>query len=254
MDIQDRFVASEPRPQHIVDLFQGEWSSKFPAGLGATTEPGHAALFADPRIKWANECLGPFSNLNVLELGPLEGAHTCMIEQAGAASVTAIESNTRAFLKCLCVKEIFGLQRSRFLLGDFLEYLEHPRRHDVVIASGVLYHMQDPLRLLQLLTKASDRIFLWTHYYDATAISRRNDHGLFEPSGPIGDGLRGSKRHYPEEATAWSGFSGGAAHYAIWLERASLLAYFRSNGFQVEVNFDAVEHVNGPSFALCVSR
>ena len=42
---------------------------------------------------------------------------------ARRASITAIEANRRAYLKCLVMKETLGLTRTRFLLGDFVEYL-----------------------------------------------------------------------------------------------------------------------------------
>ncbi len=37
--------------------------------------------------------------MNILELGPLEGAHTYQLR------ILAIEANAEAFLKCLVVKE-----------------------------------------------------------------------------------------------------------------------------------------------------
>ena len=51
-------------------------------------------------------------------------SHSYMLQKAGAHSVTAIESNSRAFLKCLCVKEICNLKNVKFMLGDCVEYLQ----------------------------------------------------------------------------------------------------------------------------------
>src|ERR1700751_1079452 len=99
-----------------------------------------------------------------------------MLEQAGCASVISIEGNPRAFLKCLVLKEVVGLSRSRFLCGDFVEYLRGcSARADVVVASGVLYHMMNPVELLYLISRVSDCVFLWTHYYDEHALSKRAD-------------------------------------------------------------------------------
>ena len=53
----------------------------------------------------------------MLELGPLEGAHTYMLDRAGASEVVAIEGNTRAFLKCLITKELLSMPSARFLVG-----------------------------------------------------------------------------------------------------------------------------------------
>ncbi len=127
MDTNSGFVSEAPSTQNVIDLFDGEWSTAMPSDLGAVSRPGHAGLFTDGRISWAGQILGPFRGLDILELGPLEGAHSFMLEQLGAASITAIEANARAFLKCLCIKEVMGMLRVRFMLGSFLPYLEQCR-------------------------------------------------------------------------------------------------------------------------------
>ena len=75
----------------------------------------------------------------VLELGPLEAGHSYLLERLGAAEIVGIEANTRAYLRCLVVKEILGLGRARFLCGEFVSYLRtSDRRFDLAVASGVL--------------------------------------------------------------------------------------------------------------------
>ena len=80
MDISTGFIQTTPSPQNVVDLFDGEWSTTMSADVGAVARPGHADLFRDGRITWANEVLGPMRDLDILELGPLEGAHSWMLE------------------------------------------------------------------------------------------------------------------------------------------------------------------------------
>ncbi len=79
------FVDSTPKPQNILDIFSGEWSSKPPSSSGLITAPGHASLFEDPRINWAIDLFGGVNEKIVLEIGPLEGAHYYMLHEAGAA-------------------------------------------------------------------------------------------------------------------------------------------------------------------------
>src|SRR5689334_5536438 len=169
----DQYTRSPPSPENALDIFAGEWLCKLPppfAGLQAGTIPA----FDDPRLHWGLGELGGVADQRVLELGPLEGAHSYLLERAGAADVLAVEANTHAYLRCLVVKEILALRRCRFVLGDFVRLLEtDATRFDVCIASGVLYHLRDPARLIALLARVTDRLFVWTHYYDPAVVEAR---------------------------------------------------------------------------------
>ena len=71
---------------------------------------GQVPLFNDDRISWfAEQINSNFEEFSVLELGPLEGGHSYMFEQLGAKEITAIEANSRAFLKCLIIEELLNL-------------------------------------------------------------------------------------------------------------------------------------------------
>lgn len=256
--IFDAYITIAPNPQVALDLFKGEWSSQLP-GPYAALQAGPIGLFNDDRITWALEQLGGAAGKSVLELGPLEGGHSYMIEQADAAEIIAIEANSRAFLKCLIVKELLGLKRVQFLCGDFIEYLRAtPRRFDLIVASGVLYHMRDPAELIELLAQHTDHVFIWTHYYDAAVIKaspvlvpkfpggRPAEHAGFKHS------LYRQEYQLPPDC---SGFCGGSATHSAWMPREEILACVRYFGFdQLQIAFDVPEHPNGPSFAFVASR
>jgi SAM-dependent methyltransferase len=256
--ILDNYCSLCPSPQNAVDLFRGEWSSKLPNDCGAVTGAG-AELFSDGRIKWGLDQLGGVAGKRVLELGPLEGAHSAMLEWAGAAEVTAIEANSRAYLKCLITKETLGLKNVRFLCGDLMEYLRaHPPRFDVVLAVGVLYHMRQPAEMLLRLAKITDRVVIWTQYFDADRIDARPDLKKRFPSHHAAewDGFRCTHHRYEYlEALNWTGFCGGSAPYAHWLTKADILACLRHGGFDdIRVTLDQPEFQNGPAFLLSASR
>jgi len=253
-----RYVTSAPSAQNAVDIFKGEWWSALPEPFAAL-EAGHLGIFNDARLTWALGELGDLNGATVLELGPLEGAHSYMLERAGAASVVAIEANPRAYLKCLVVKETLGLTHTHFLLGDFVEYLrKDPPRFSAVCASGVLYHMREPLELLALLGKVTDRLFLWTHYYDAELVSRnktlmrrftaefdRDHEGL----------LYRLFRYQYWGSFGTDRFCGGSRPHAHWMRRADILAALERFGFNtVRINFETPEHPDGPAFALVALR
>lgn len=257
--IQDKYILNEPSGQNIIDIFKGEWSSKFPEGKNLITEPGTAQLFEDPRVIWAENILGSFHQSAILELGPLEGGHSFMFEERGAMKVTAIEANTHAFLKCLCVKEIFNLKNVEFKLGDFMSYLHHnSESFDLIFASGVLYHMKDPLQLLKLIAKATNKVFIWTHYFDKSIISLNPDiaHKFSDLCSVDyeGETFFYSTQSY-KKALNWKGFCGGPATDSIWLTRDSILKALSLFGFvNIVIGFEQLDHINGPAFALCASK
>lgn len=118
--INDQYVMKKPSHQNAIDLFEGEWSSDVPGSFVSGSTP----LFNDSRLAMLAEAAGGLAGKKILELGPLEGAHTTIMSSMGAAHVTAIEANSHAYLKCLIVKEILALKNVNYLLGDFDLYLE----------------------------------------------------------------------------------------------------------------------------------
>jgi GT2 family glycosyltransferase/2-polyprenyl-3-methyl-5-hydroxy-6-metoxy-1,4-benzoquinol methylase len=245
-----RFVDWLPTPQNAARAFEGEWSSAVP---GLPT--GQTPLFDDDRIVWFEERFGGFAKRKVLELGPLEGGHTYMMTQRGA-EVLAIESNLRAWMRCLVAKEAVGMAGATFLLGDFVKYLNaEPPRFDFVLASGVLYHMTDPVGLLRSLTAITDVIGLWTHYFDPT-ILRAKENFDFVPrrlTTPRGRTVELYEQRYLR-ALEWAGFCGGSAPGSFWMSREGILKVLEDEGFVCETGFEHRDHPNGPAFCVFARR
>lgn len=256
MSILDQYVIGAPSAQKALDIFAGEWSSKFPEHLGFKTVPGLAPLFEDFRITWANTLFGGFAGKKVLELGPLELGHSYMLHQLAAERIDAVEANSRAFLKCLIVKELLSADRVNLMLGDFVEYLRGTSEsYDWVVASGVLYHMKDPLELLDLISRHATRILLWTHYYDAQTVNSSEKHSrkFGSPESIVRNGVDVEiVRYNYQDALNWSGFCGGSAEYSMWITKDSLIEYLVALGYnKIEVREDNKEHPNGPAILLC---
>lgn len=231
-----RFEKRAPSHDNAVDLFAGSWAGD------PLVSP------ADGRIErlvatWGSG--GRLDGMRVLELGPLEGLHTVLLERLGA-DVLAIEANADAFLKCLIVKEIAGLTRARFMLGDFVAYLANaPERFDIVLCSGVLYHMADPISLIEMIGKVTDRCFVWSHVYDENRYS-----------GPARSLCRDAR--YPDfdlwaldygASAAGNRFWGGNRQRAVWMRKDHMFAVFRAAGLATITDFG--DGMTGGHAATC---
>lgn len=259
LSVLDLYRLDPPSPANAVDIFAGDWSSVFPDDIGIDTG-GFAPLFTDGRIDWMVEAVGGVDGQRILELGPLEGGHTWALEvEHGAAEIVAIEANQRAFLRCLVAKEILRTTRSRFLLGDFNRYMaETDERFDLVVACGVLYHMEEPARHIGLLCSMADTVFVWTHYYDRERIeSDPNLARKFSASTEVEvDGVVHTvHRQDYLDALGWGGFCGAGRPSANWLELADIRAVFDHHGFDItETAFEHPDHPHGPALAFLARR
>jgi hypothetical protein len=255
--VLDEYATGMPSAQNAVDALPG-WNHALPEHIGATA--GLGAFHNDRRILWALEQFGSIEGCKILELGPLEAAHTSLLERSGAALIHSIEANKLSFLRCLVVKELLGLEKAKFYLGDFVEWLDHaPESYDLIIASGVLYHMQDPVHLLELIAKSTNALYLWTHYVDdiAMPVGDPRRQALF---GPIetreyhGLKVRFHKRSY---YGAWrnKAFCGGMHDLHCWMEKDDILAILKAVGFSdIRIAHDEPAHPNGPSLSIFAKR
>lgn len=245
-----KFAQHAPSPQATADLFQGRWATDLsdvvPVGASGTTR-----LFRDPRVDFPlvkfSSPSGGLTGQRVLELGPLEGAHTYQLLRHGA-EVVAVEANTEAYLKCLIVKELVGLEKARFLYGDCLQYLEEcTETFDLIFCCGVLYHMEDPIRLIRQVACRTRRIFLWTHYYtpDAPQYHPHTSPVEVNRDGEIYTYYR--RQNTDRDAGR---FWGGTATSASMLSRSDLFRAFRQYGFLHNmVHVEELQNPSGPAIS-----
>lgn len=251
----DNYESRAPSAQNCIDAVPG-WNTRFPPKVGVVA--GDVIHFADDRIIWALERFGDVRDRNVLEIGPMEGAHSALLESYGA-NVTAVEASRNGFLKCLITKEIVGLNRTRFLLGDCIPFLEeNEARYDFIVACGVLYHMRDPLRFLEAVASRTDKLFLWTSYIDEAAkeetaeteIYRRERENTTFHGQPVTLYRRG---YLGAQHTAK--FCGGIFDDPRWMDRSSLLECLRLLGFtKIEVAHEAKPLPLEPCFSIFASK
>ena len=242
------FIDQYPDDDNAIKIFGDQWISLLPNHEKNT---GKAHLFEDDRLSWFLS-LNPVKNKTILELGPLEGGHTYMLEKNGGAIVEAIEGSKNSFFKCLIVKNLYNL-KSKFYLGDFVNYVKTCKnKYDVIFASGVLYHMHDPLDFLENISKLSDTIFLWTHY------CTKEDTG-FAQKHPIVSQYHGKEItmyqcNYGESVNR-PNFPGGIRPVAYWMDRQSILDVLSILGFnELTIGCETPVTEAGPAFCVLAKR
>ena len=253
----DEYVNSAPSNQNAIDCVPG-WNHALPPQAGVTA--GKAFLYNDPRIIWAIEQFGSIENCNILELGPLEASHTYLIDKHNPKNIDAVEANRLAYLRCLIAKEILELKHAKFYLGNFVPWLENSdRRYDFIFMSGVLYHMHDPVRSLELVASRTDAFYLWTHYFDEEALPLSDPRRKAFLENTRTQNYRGIEIHLHERSyhNAWKdkAFCGGIFDQHYWMEKAELLNLIEALGFDdIRIAHDDPQHQNGPSLSIFARR
>lgn len=255
-EILGNFTDAYPDIKNSFKIFTNSWSTKFEGieNLGSFDAQN------DERINWLLKKVN-LSKKKVLELGPLEAGHTYKLEKAGA-SVTAIEANTGAFLRCLIVKNYYNL-KSNFIYGDFEVFDYASQKFDLIVASGVLYHMKDPVQFLENISRCSEKLFLWTHFFEPDhnkwnpVLKDRISEGKWGSEEIIssnGEDYRSVKFNY-NSALNWSGFCGGTDTFSRWLYKEDLLKILEKQGFtKIDIAFEDYQHQNGPCFCIFAEK
>jgi 2-polyprenyl-3-methyl-5-hydroxy-6-metoxy-1,4-benzoquinol methylase len=150
-----RLLSFEQRawtPEAIEEMrdFLGPWNHNIRLARGIYTAycedwyPTHEAIMN------VIECHlgGGFSGKRVLDIGCLEGYFSleCALGGADALGIDAKEINVK---KCQFAKEVLGVDGVQFELDDAMNVTrDRYGSFDVILALGLLYHLDDPFTLL----------------------------------------------------------------------------------------------------------
>jgi SAM-dependent methyltransferase len=104
----------------------------------------------------------------VLELGPLEGHHSILLEKLGVRENVALEGRRGNFETCRRIQAQYGLERTDFVHGDIERIVSGADPapfsgcFDLIFCCGVLYHLTEPLPFLRWCRERTHQLFIAT--------------------------------------------------------------------------------------------
>ena len=258
--ILDQYVREAPAPQHALDIFKGDWWSSLPGEL-SRLQAGQLPLFDDSRIHWAIEALGGVSGKRVLELGPLEGGHTYLLERAGAQSDPRHRGEQESLPQ---VPDREGASSGSSARASCSEI-----SRSSTCAQGVSASMPQSSRARSITfaspssSSRTSRALPITYSSGlSTYVKERLDaiphmaHRFGESHEAEFGGFRHTRHpYYYRDFLDTSRFAGGTEEFSHWLSRADLLGALRHAGLaEIVVGEEDLEHPNGPCISPAARR
>ncbi len=239
-------IGTDATPENLFKCMDG-WTSKFT--INGKDVGGAVDLYNDERLKWQIETIGGVKDRTILELGPLEGAHTKAFVDSGADYVFAVEGISDCFLRCLIVKEAFNWDNVSFIFADFNSFIQdsilHGDKFGAVCANGVLYHQENPALLIANLAKITDTVMVWSQVagdnYPAALGSATNANSSYS----------GRWNTYGEINT---GYCGGLNKRAFWLYLDEMIRCFTEAGFTKITQKEVQPTINGQAIMFVATK
>jgi SAM-dependent methyltransferase len=217
---------------------RGPWITRF--WIDGAPYGGEYDLTRDPRLGLAEAAMGGFAGKRVLELGALEGGHSVALAQRGA-TVVALEGRAASCERARWVTARLGLDSIRFEVADVRAAdITAYGRFDLVLNSGLLYHLDAPWELLARLAGVAPLMFIWTHYALDDRATERVVVG--------GTELRGARQREfgPQDPLS------GLQPTSFWPTRDSLTTMLRLTGWSEVASDVQPAHPDGPGITLVV--
>ena len=185
---------------------------------------------------------GRLADLHVADLGCLEGGFALALAQ-NEANALGIEARARELEKATLLKEHFELPNLRFIQGDVKDFTsERFGRFDVVLALGILYHLDKPALWLNQIASATKAVLIVdTHYApsdDASLavidprLARLSQLEQIEVGGWTSEGRWFTEYADNEdrEKQVWASYSN---RKSFWLTKESILLALMRSGFDL---------------------
>jgi SAM-dependent methyltransferase len=185
---------------------------------------------------------GRLADLRVADLGCLEGGFALALAQRGM-DVVGIEARAKNLKKAEFLAKYFKLPNLKFELGDVKNFTRETfGDFDVVLALGILYHLDEPTAWLRQIAQATRSVLVIdSHYAPADDASlalidkRIAQLSALEPIEDQGRTYEGRwffeyGENVDVEGEVWSAYSN---QKSFWLTKESLLSALSNAGFDL---------------------
>lgn len=138
---------------HDIDL-----GDKYNTSLNSYRIRNATGMFFPPLLKL---CGGTLRNKTVLDLACNCGGFSFVANRFGAKKIIGIDSSERNIIQANACKEYLGIKNIDFIQGkieNLHDYLD--RIFDVVLCMGILYHLKDPIGVIEEISKFSKEIIV----------------------------------------------------------------------------------------------
>lgn len=211
----------------------GPWTAEnIPLGYGINTSPQHAhphfrlrsfvQTIADMSVK-------PWDQLRILDLGSLEGFYALEFVSHGA-QVVGIEGRESNNVHARFAAEALGLSNIEFITDDVRNLCQEKYgRFDVVVCSGILYHLPgaDACRFLSSIARVCKRLAIIN-----THVGLRADGSIsWEGHSYFGFLYKEHSRNDTTDVKASRKWASLDNETSFWFTKPSLLNLLRDVGF-----------------------
>ena len=211
---------------------RGPWITRFV--IDGIASGGDYEIINDRRVQ---QFLERFPNVHtILELGSLEGGHTFMLAtHPGIERILAIEARAANIEKSKFIGSLLGISNVEFRQAN-LEHLQLANigNFDAIFCCGLLYHLQEPWKLISQAPLVAPSLFVWTVYANENEATIEID------------GLRGREHVEGGLNEPLSGLS----PKSIWLTLPSLLELLKRSGYREIDILEKAQNPNGPAVSL----
>jgi len=212
------------------------WITKFV--IDGNPYGGDYEAFSDKRI---DQFCDHFRNTpTILELGSLEGGHTFRLaKRSGVRRVLGLDGRRENVDKARFVQKLLGIGNVEFREANLENCdLSAFGQFDAVLCIGLLYHLPEPWKLVEQVSKIASNLFIWTHYVEE------------ERADIVINGFKGVNYQEAGLTDPLSGLSPNS----FWPTLSSLILMLKLQGFEtVQLIEDDPKHCHGPCVSLAAS-